>query len=68
MKILNEAEFLRLMAHEAPTGIDMATIYETPIESLKFAMCIIAAGPMLLVFPFFQKYFSKGLTVGAVKG
>jgi putative aldouronate transport system permease protein len=32
------------------------------------AMAVLAAGPMLLVFPFFQKYFVKGLTVGAVKG
>ena len=29
---------------------------------------MVAAGPMLIVFPFFQKYFAKGLTVGAVKG
>jgi putative aldouronate transport system permease protein len=32
------------------------------------AMAIIAAGPMLFVFPFFQRYFVQGLTVGAVKG
>ena len=37
-------------------------------ESLKFALCVVAAGPMLVVFPFFQKYFSQGLTIGAVKG
>jgi len=28
---------------------------------------IVTAGPMLFVFPFFQKYFIKGLTVGSVK-
>lgn len=38
------------------------------IESLRFAMAIVVAGPMMLIFPFFQKYFSKGLTVGSVKG
>ena len=32
------------------------------------ALCLVAAGPMLVIFPFFQKYFVKGLTVGAVKG
>jgi putative aldouronate transport system permease protein len=31
-------------------------------------MCVLAAGPMLFVFPFFQKFFVRGLTVGAVKG
>ena len=29
---------------------------------------IVAAGPMLFVFPFFQRYFAEGLTVGSVKG
>ena len=39
-----------------------------PAETLKYALCVIAAGPMLVVFPFFQKYFASGLTIGAVKG
>jgi len=39
-----------------------------PSESARMAMCVLAAGPMLFVFPFFQKYFVKGLTVGSVKG
>ncbi len=67
-RILSEAEFLRQMASEAPPGIDLSMIETAPVESLKFAMCIIAAGPMLFIFPFFQKYFAKGLTVGAIKG
>jgi len=39
-----------------------------PTESVRMAICILAAGPMLIVFPFFQKYFVKGLTVGSIKG
>lgn len=46
-------------------GISVADI---PTESMRMAMCVVAAGPMLMVFPFFQKYFVKGLTVGGVKG
>lgn len=38
-----------------------------PENSLMFAMCVVATGPMLFVFSFFQKYFVRGLTVGAVK-
>lgn len=45
-------------------GLSLADI---PTESMRMAMCVIAAGPMLLVFPFFQKYFVKGLTVGGIK-
>ena len=43
-------------------------LHEIPSESARMAMAVIAAGPMLFVFPFFQKYFVHGLTVGAVKG
>lgn len=39
-----------------------------PNESARMAMCFLAAGPMLFAFPFFQKYFTKGLTVGSIKG
>ena len=42
--------------------------YTAPTETLRYAMVIIAAGPMLVAFPFFQKYFSNGLTIGSVKG
>ena len=44
------------------------SIANLPTESARMAMCILAAGPMLIVFPFFQKYFVKGITLGAVKG
>lgn len=39
-----------------------------PENSLMFAMCCVATGPMLIVFSFFQKQFVRGLTAGAVKG
>lgn len=47
-----------------------AMIYteKAPNENLRMALCVVAAGPMLFVFPFFQKYFAKGITVGSVKG
>ena len=41
---------------------------ELPSESLKMATAVIATGPIILLYPFVQKYFIKGLTVGAVKG
>jgi putative aldouronate transport system permease protein len=39
-----------------------------PQETLRMAMCVAAIGPIIFAYPFFQKYFIKGLTVGAVKG
>ena len=47
---------------------DLLQANQLPTESTRMAMCILAVGPMLFIFPFFQKYFSKGLTVGSVKG
>ena len=46
-------------------SIDLRDI---PTESSRMAMCIMAAGPMLIIFPFFQKHFVRGITVGALKG
>lgn len=67
-QILREVEFVKSMAESSPVaGIDIDTSH-LPSETMRFAMCMVAAGPMLIVFPFFQKYFAKGLTVGAVKG
>lgn len=64
-KILAEAEFLKQMA-------DMGTISENtelmPTDSLTYAMAMVAAGPVLVAFPLFQKYFVKGMTIGSVKG
>lgn len=44
------------------------SISEVPSDGVRMALCMIAAGPILIVYPFFQKYFIQGLTVGAVKG
>lgn len=47
---------------------DLIDISEIPAESTRMAMAVVVAGPALLVFPFFQKYFVQGLTIGGVKG
>ena len=65
-KILNEAQFLKQLSNEA--GIVANVQDAVPLENLKYAMAVVAAGPMLVAFPFFQKYFVKGMTIGAVKG
>lgn len=48
--------------------VDTTMLTQLPTESTRMAMCILAIAPMLFIFPFFQKYFAKGLTVGSVKG
>ena len=39
-----------------------------PSETARMAMMFVVAGPALVIFPFFQKYFVKGMIVGSVKG
>ncbi|MGI5959201.1 MAG: carbohydrate ABC transporter permease [Massiliimalia sp.] len=43
-------------------------ITDMPSETFKMAMAVITTGPIIFLYPFVQKYFVKGLTVGAVKG
>ncbi|WP_138493376.1 carbohydrate ABC transporter permease [Paenibacillus pinistramenti] len=44
------------------------TNLDTPKETFKLAMTVIATAPMIVIFPFVQRYFVTGITVGAVKG
>ena len=67
-RLQDEASFLKSMEQAGLEAMQNMENYQLPSETLKFAMCVCAAGPMMFVFPFFQKYFSQGLTIGAVKG
>ncbi|MFF2480943.1 carbohydrate ABC transporter permease [Paenibacillus sp. NPDC058071] len=58
-QLLGSADALRLTASY---GIS------PPSTGLKLAMVIVTIGPIIFAYPFIQKYFVKGLTLGAVKG
>lgn len=45
-----------------------AVVANLPTESYRMAMAVVTVGPIIMAYPFFQQYFIKGLTVGAVKG
>lgn len=66
MKIQNNMEFLSnntqlsgIQAQEALSNL--------PQEASRMAMVVLAVGPIIMAYPFFQKYFVKGLTIGGVK-
>ena len=61
--ILNKSQGMAAAAARA--GIPVAQV---PSEPIKLAMTVVATGPILLLYPFLQKYFVKGVTIGAVKG
>jgi len=62
-RILNNAQWQNQVA--AREGIQIQSV---PTEAYKLAMVCLAIGPIFLLFPYIQKYFIKGLTIGAVKG
>ena len=65
-EIINSIQALKVIASKggdvSMTGITL------PQETMKMAMTVIATGPIVLLYPFVQKYFVKGLTIGSVKG
>lgn len=63
-KIMEDINILKQNQQAA----EMMDISNIPTETVRMAMAVVVAGPALVVFPFFQKYFVKGLTVGSVKG
>lgn len=61
--MITKADYIRHSA--ASSNIELKDI---PLESMKMATAVIAIGPVVLFYPFVQRYFIAGITVGAVKG
>ncbi len=64
-RIMNNVQYLATNTGSTGVALDMSKL---PTESARMVVCVLATLPMLCLFPFFQKYFVKGLTVGSVKG
>lgn len=62
-KLVGSAQEMRKILESTGMNVDVV-----PIESMKMALTVVVTGPIILLYPFIQKYFVKGLTVGAVKG
>ncbi len=61
--MLQKQEAMAQMASLAGKRIE-----NLPTSGLKLAMAVVATGPIVLLYPFVQKYFVKGITIGSVKG
>jgi putative aldouronate transport system permease protein len=64
---LRTAEYLT-SSHALSMNNSSSELAKIPGETLRMAMAILGIGPIIFAYPFFQKYFIKGLTIGAVKG
>lgn len=66
IRILNSIDFLTTNPDFVQgMNIDLS---QFPNNSMRMAMAVLSGGPMMFIFPFFQRYFVKGLTVGSLKG
>ena len=63
--------YLQRVMTNLQMAIDNSTVTsytDVPTESVRMVMCIAGMGPLLFLYPLVQRFFVKGLTIGAVKG
>ena len=69
MKIEKNLDFIKeRLAQGQLTPEEAEELRNAPSETARMAMLFCTLGPVLVVYPFFQRFFIKGMTVGAVKG
>ena len=64
-RMLQDVQFLKSGAGGSNASEIAATL---PSTGIKMAIAVVGALPVMVVYPFFQKFFIKGITIGAVKG
>ena len=68
MRLMGKREIGELQPFELAISIMIADLATLPTETYKMAMTVFTMGPVVLFYPFVQKYFVSGVTIGAVKG
>jgi putative aldouronate transport system permease protein len=66
--IMARIQFLQSMAAQNLGGAISLADLHVPQETARMAMCVLTIGPIILVYPFFQRFFVKGITIGSIKG
>lgn len=67
-KIQKSIDFIKQNANIASTPDGIELLRSLPGENMRMACTVIVIIPVLFAYPFFQRYFVQGLTVGSIKG
>ena len=66
--IMNQTALDDAVASADPNLLANAVARANLVVTMKYALVMIASIPMLILYPFIQKYFVKGVMIGSVKG
>lgn len=66
--VLREILIMGQIAESDITDLDSAERIQGLSQLLKYALIVISSAPMMLIYPFVQKYFVKGVMIGSLKG
>ena len=64
-RILVQAQSLATSAEE---GGEYASMMMQREQLIRYAVIVVSAAPLMILYPFLQKYFDKGVLIGSVKG
>ncbi len=68
LQTLRQIEMMQRLLAMGASGDVLDRLRDLPDEAVRFAMVIVSVGPIVFAYPFFQRYFVKGVTIGALKG
>jgi ABC-type glycerol-3-phosphate transport system permease component len=68
LRIINSIRAIRAAMQQEGAGQIAITTAQIPTKSVRMAIVVVTIGPIVLLYPFVQRYFIRGLTVGSVKG
>jgi putative aldouronate transport system permease protein len=67
-QVNNIESYKRILESLGGGSSGAVTAMSMPTQSLKMALTVVVTGPIVLLYPFAQRYFVQGITIGAVKG
>jgi len=65
---VNNIEAYKRLIETQQVSSSVTKALNLPTQSLKMALTVVVTGPIIFLYPFVQKYFIQGITIGAVKG